>query len=139
MQQSWRPATLLKRESNKVFSFEYSKSLGTIFFIGQLQQLLLNCVLVSKRIFKKESNDVATTNREVPYHLLLQSSFCCLNLITAAPLQLELKSFVRWLWANDTTTAWGGVSNGTLSIMFFRCPNLRFLASPWLEKYRFPN
>ena len=113
------------------------KVLGTIFFIELLQWLLLNYVLVSEMIFKKESNDIATTNREVPYCLLPWSSFCCLNLITAAPLQLEIKRFVRWLWANDITTAWGGVSNGTLSIMFFRCPNLMFLAPPWLEKYRF--
>ena len=39
----------------------------------------------------------------------------------------------RWLWANDIITTWGGVPNGTLSMMFIRCPNLMFLASPWLE------
>ena len=44
-----------------------------------------------------------------------------------------------WLWANDITTAWGGVPNGTLSMMFTCCPNLIFLASPWLELYRFSN
>ena len=43
-----------------------------------------------------------------------------------------------WLWANDITTIWG-VPNGTLSMMFTCCPNLMFLASPWLEIYRFSN
>ena len=33
-----------------------------------------------------------------------------------------------WLWANDITTAWRGVPNGTLS-MFTCCPNLMFPAS----------
>ena len=42
-----------------------------------------------------------------------------------------------WLWANDITTAWGGVPNGTLSMMFTCCPNSIFVASPWLEKYSF--
>ena len=28
-----------------------------------------------------------------------------------------------WLWANGITTAWGGVPNGTLSMMFTCCPN----------------
>ena len=44
-----------------------------------------------------------------------------------------------WLWANVIVTAWGGVPNGTLSIMFTCCPNLMFLASPWLKIYRFSN
>ena len=44
-----------------------------------------------------------------------------------------------WLWANISTTAWGGVPNGTLSMMFTCCPNLMFLASLWLEIYRFSN
>ena len=39
--------------------------------------------------------------------------------------------------ATDTATAWGGVPNGTLSMMFTCCPNLMFLASPWLEIQRF--
>ena len=118
MQQCWRPATLLKTDSNTGVFLPVSipKVLGKIFFIEQLRWLLLNYVLVSERIFKKESNDVATTNKEVSYRLLPGSSFCCLNLITAAPQQLEIKRFVRWLWANDITTAWGGVSNGTLWI-----------------------
>ena len=42
---------------------------------------------------------------------------------------------LRWLWANDITTAWDGAPNGTLSMMFIWCPNLMFLASPWLEIY----
>ena len=44
-----------------------------------------------------------------------------------------------WLWANDITTAWGGVPNGTLSMMFTCCPNLMFLAYSWLEIHRFSN
>ena len=28
-----------------------------------------------------------------------------------------------WLWANGITTAWGGVPNGTLSMIFTCCPN----------------
>ena len=47
--------------------------------------------------------------------------------------------FVTRLWANDITTAWRGVPNETLPIMFTSCPNLMFLASPWLEIYRFSN
>ena len=42
-----------------------------------------------------------------------------------------------WLWANDITTAWRGVPNGTLSMIFTCCPNLMFLSSPWLEIQRF--
>ena len=41
-----------------------------------------------------------------------------------------------WLWANDIIIAWGGEPNGTLSMMFTCCPNLMFLASPWLEIQR---
>ena len=52
---------------------------------------------------------------------------------------MEIKRFVTWLWANVITTAWGGVPNGTLSIMFTCCPNLMFLASPLLKIYRFSN
>ena len=48
-----------------------------------------------------------------------------------------MKRFAMWLWANDITTAWGGVPNATLSMMFACCPSLMFLASPWLEIYRF--
>ena len=44
-----------------------------------------------------------------------------------------------WLWANVITTTWGGVPNGSLSMMFTCCPNLMFLASLWLEIYRFSN
>ena len=43
------------------------------------------------------------------------------------------------LWAHVVTTAWGEVPNGTLSMMFTCCPNLMFLASLWLEIYRFSN
>ena len=42
-----------------------------------------------------------------------------------------------WLWVNVITTTWGGVPNGTLPMMFMCCPNLMFLASLWLEIYRF--
>ena len=38
-----------------------------------------------------------------------------------------------------TMTAWGGVPNETLPMMFTCCPNLMFLASPWLEICRFSN
>ena len=41
------------------------------------------------------------------------------------------------VWAIGITTTWGRVPNGTLSMMFIWCPNLMFLASPWLEIYRF--
>ena len=42
-----------------------------------------------------------------------------------------------WSWGNDIITAWGGVPNGTLSMMFTCCLNLMFLASKWLEIKRF--
>ena len=51
----------------------------------------------------------------------------------------EIKRFVTWLWANDITTTWGGVANGTLSMMLICCPNSMFLASSWQEIYRFSN
>ena len=79
---------------------------------------------------------MTTPNGEVPCGLLSQSCFYCPNLITVVPLSLELKRFVRWLWSNVITTTWG-VPNGTLSMMFTCCPNLMFLASPWLEIYSF--
>ena len=72
----------------------------------------------------------------MPYRLLSQSCFYCPNLITVAPLELEIKRFVMWLWADDITTAWG-VPNGTLSMRFTCCPSLMFLAFPWLEIWRF--
>ena len=53
------------------------------------------------------------------------------------PLWLELKRFVTWLWANYIITSWGGVHNENLSMMFTYCP--KFLASLWLEIYRFSN
>ena len=59
-----------KRLQQGCFPVSIPKVLGTIFFIEQLRWLLLNYVLVSERIFKKESSDIATTNREVPYRLL---------------------------------------------------------------------
>ena len=37
----------------------------------------------------------------------------------------------------DITTSWSGLPNGTLSMIFTYCPNLMFLASLWLEIYRF--
>ena len=49
-------------------------------------------------------------------------------------LKFDNSSSARWLWANESTTAWSGVPNGTLS-MFIWCPNLMFLASLWLEIY----
>ena len=48
-----------------------------------------------------------------------------------------MKRFVMWLWVNNITTGWGGVPNGTLSMMLTCCPNLMFLAFPWLEIQRF--
>ena len=53
--QDIRPATLLKRNSEMGVFCEYSKSFSNSFFIEQLRRLLLNYVLVSERIFKKES------------------------------------------------------------------------------------
>ena len=40
-----------------------------------------------------------------------------------------------WFWANDITTCWARVPNGTLSMMFAYCPN--FLAPLWPEIFRF--
>ena len=37
-------------------------------------------------VTRSKGNDVAATNREVPYRLQPRSYFCCLNLIMAAPL-----------------------------------------------------
>ena len=34
---------------------------------------------------------------------------------------------------------WGGVPDGTLSLMFTCCPNLMFLTSSWLKIHRFSN
>ena len=63
------------------------------------------------------------------------------NLITVAPLQLEIKRFVRdlWLWANGIIFSWVSVPNGTLSVMFTCYPILMFLASPWLWVFRSEN
>ena len=69
----------------------------------------------------------------MPSQLLSQSCFYCPNFITAAPLWIKIKRLVRWLWANDITTIWGGVPNGTPSMMFIWCLNSIFLASLWLE------
>ena len=49
------------------------------------------------------------------------------------------KEIYQVKWANDITTTWGRVPNGTLSMMFIWCPNLMFLALPWLELCRFSN
>ena len=46
---------------------------------------------------------------------------------------------VTWLWGNDVTNFWDRVPNGTLWMRFTSCPSLIFLASPWLEIYRFSN
>ena len=43
---------------------------------------------------------------------------------------------------NDVTTSWCRAPNGTLWIRFTCCPNLMFLASPWVEIFhdcRFSN
>ena len=37
------------------------------------------------------------------------------------------------------TTTWDGVPNAVLLVMFTCYPGLMFLASPWLETYRFSN
>ena len=44
-----------------------------------------------------------------------------------------------WLWANDISSIQEGVPNGTLSMVFTCCPTLMFIASLWLEIYRFSN
>ena len=46
---------------------------------------------------------------------------------------------VTWLRGNNVTTSWEGVLSETLWVSFTCCPNLMFLASLWLEKYRFSN
>ena len=48
-------------------------------------------------------------------------------------MQLEIKRFARWLWGNDAITSCGRVPNRDLWMRFTCCPNLMFLASPWLE------
>ena len=63
----------------------------------------------------------------------------CEGRIRTLPLQLKVKRFVSWLWANDITTSWGRVPNGTLSMMFAYFPNLMFQTFLWLEIYRFSN
>ena len=90
---------------------------------------------------KKINNVMSFTipSGEVPYGLLSRSCFYCPNLITVTLLQLEIKRFVTWLWTNDVTTSWGRVLNGTLWMRFPCCSNLTFLASPWLQIYRFSN
>ena len=80
-----------------------------------------------------KSNNVTISNGEVPYQLLSQSCFYCPNLTAVAPLWLETKRFLTWLWTIDITTSRGRVPNGTLLIMFTCCPNLMFLAFWWLE------
>ena len=80
-----------------------------------------------------KGNDITSPNREVLYQLLSQSCFYCPKLITGAPLELEIKRFVTWLWANVTTTTWGGVPNGTLS-MKFTCHSVHWGINPPTSK-----
>ena len=47
-----------------------------------------------------------------------------------------MKRFVMWLWVNNITTGWGGVPNGTLSMLLTCCPNLMFLAFPWYRDFK---
>ena len=54
LQQSWRPATLLKRNFNTGIFLWIFQNFWKTFFI-ELGWLLLNYVLVSERIFNKES------------------------------------------------------------------------------------
>ena len=42
-----------------MFSYEYSKSFRNSLFVEQFQWLLINYVLVSERILKKESREIA--------------------------------------------------------------------------------
>ena len=88
-----------------------------------------------------KGNDFTTSNGEVSYGLLSRTCFYCTNLMKVAPLQLEIKSFVKvkWLWGNGITTSLGWGLNWTLSMRFTWCPNLMFLASPWFEMYRLSN
>ena len=69
----------------------------------------------------------------------IRSCFYCPNLITIIFLQLEMKRFVKvtWFWGNGVTTTWRRIQNGTLWMRFTFCPNLMFLAYPWLKIYRF--
>ena len=54
---------------------------------------------------------------------------------------LEIKRFfkVTLIWSNDVNTSWGRVPNATFWMRFTCCQYLMFLASPWLDIYRFPN
>ena len=42
-------------------------------------------------------------------------------------------------WDYEVMTSWCRGPNLTLWMRFTRCPNLMFLASPWLKIYRFSN
>ena len=42
-----------------MFSYEYSISFRNSLFVEQFQWLLINCVLVSERILKKENQEIA--------------------------------------------------------------------------------
>ena len=76
-----------------------------------------------------------------PNGLRSRSCFYCPDLITVARSVTRDKRFVKvtWLWGNDVTTSWVGVPNRMLWMRFNCCPNLVFLASPWLELYRSSN
>ena len=54
-QSSGLQAFIKKRLQHRCFSVNISEVLGTAFFIEQFQWLFFNYVLVSERIFKKES------------------------------------------------------------------------------------
>ena len=58
---------------------------------------------------------------------------------TVAPLTRDKEICHMIIWANDSTTSWGRHPNAILSMRFTYCPNLMFLASLWLEIYRFSN
>ena len=60
-------------------------------------------------------------------------------LITVAPLYLEIKRFVTWLWADDIITSLGRVPNEAPRMKFSCCLNLMFLASLWLDIHRLSN
>ena len=60
------------------------------------------------------------------------------NLILVAPLTWN-KEICHVLMSHVITAAWGGVPNGTLSMMFTSCPNVMFVTSLWQKIYRFSN
>ena len=85
-----------------------------------------------------KGNDFTTPNgEEVPYGLLSSSYFYCQNLITVAPVTRDEE--ICQSQVNELSTSWAKVPIRPLWMRFTCCPNLVFLAFPWLEIYRCSN